>query len=76
MVGVRKEIDMNQNLPNNLQLVLWIKSRGMKDGAFGKLIPVSKDVISHILNGRRKPKQDIAERIERLTAGDIPADRW
>ena len=64
------------DLPNHLMLMLWIKSRGMKAGAFGKLIPISKDVISHILNGRRKPKQDIAERIERLTAGDIPADRW
>lgn len=64
------------DLPNHLLLMLWIKSRGMKDGAFGKLIPVSKDVISHILNGRRKPKQDVAERIERLTGGDIAADKW
>ncbi len=64
------------DLPNHLMLMLWIKSRGMKAGAFGKLIPISKDVISHILNGRRKPKQDVAERIERITAGEIRADKW
>lgn len=76
MVNARKEIDMNLNLPNHALLAAWLNMRGMKMGAFGKLIPVSKDVISHIINNRRKPKQDIAERIERLTAGDIPADRW
>lgn len=64
------------DLPNHLMLMLWIKSRGMKAGAFGKLIPISKDVISHILNGRRRPKQDVAERIERITAGEIRADKW
>ena len=64
------------DLPNHLMLMLWIKSRGMKAGAFGKLIPISKDVISHILNGRRKPKLDVAERIERITAGEIRADKW
>ena len=74
MVNARKESHMD--LPNYALLAAWLKTRGMKMGAFGKLIPVSKDVISHIINGRRKPKQDIAERIERLTAGDIPADKW
>ena len=64
------------DLPNYALLAAWLKMRGMKDGAFGKLVPVSKDVISHIINNRRKPKQEVAERIERLTAGDIPADKW
>jgi len=48
----------------------------MKAGAFGALVPISKDVISHIINGRRLPKPDVAEKIERLTGGDIKAREW
>lgn len=64
------------NLPNHAMLAGWLKSRGMKSGAFGALIPVSKDVISMILNGKRKPRPEVAERIDRLTGGEIRADRW
>lgn len=64
------------NLPTHALLAGWIRSRGMKAGAFGALIPVSKDVISHIINGRRLPKPDIADKIERLTGGDIKASQW
>lgn len=64
------------NLPTHALLAAWLNARGMKKGAFGALIPVSKDVISKIVNGKRLPKQDVAERIERLTGGDISADKW
>jgi plasmid maintenance system antidote protein VapI len=64
------------NLPNNAMLAAWLRARGMKSGAFGKLIPVSKDVISLILTGKRAPKPDIAKRIEQLTGGDVAADKW
>ena len=74
MVGGRKENHMD--LPNYALLAAWLKVNHMKAGAFAEFIPVSKDVISHILNGRRKPKQEIADKIERLTAGTIRADKW
>lgn len=64
------------DLPNYALLAAWLKVNQMKAGAFAEFIPVSKDIISHILNGRRKPKQDVAEQIERLTAGEIRADKW
>jgi DNA-binding transcriptional regulator YdaS (Cro superfamily) len=48
----------------------------MKSGAFGALIPVGKDVISKIINGKRAPNPHVAERIERLTGGDISSDQW
>jgi len=64
------------NLPTHALLAGWIKSRGMKAGAFGALVPVSKDVISHIINGHRMPKPDVAEKIEWLTDGDIKAHQW
>jgi len=64
------------NLPTHALLAGWIRSRGMKAGAFGALVPISKDVISHIINGRRLPKPDVAEKIERLTGGDIKAREW
>ena len=64
------------NLPNYALMAAWLKMRGMKAGAFGKLVPVEKDVISRIINGKRAPKPHVAERIERLTGGDIAADQW
>ncbi len=70
----RKETAMN--LPTHALLAAWLTARGMKAGAFGALIPVSKDVISKIINGKRAPKPHVAERIERLTGGDIAADQW
>jgi hypothetical protein len=64
------------NLPNNALLSAWLRARGMKSGAFGKLIPAKKDVISMILTGKRKPKPEIAKKIEQLTGGDIKAADW
>lgn len=64
------------NLPTHALLAAWLTARGIKAGAFGALIPVGKDTISKIINGKRTPKQDVAERIERLTGGDISADQW
>ncbi len=64
------------NLPTHAMLAAWLTARGMKSGAFGALIPVGKDVISKIINGKRTPNQHVADRIERLTGGDISSDQW
>jgi len=63
-------------LPNHALLAAWLKTRGMKAGAFGKMIPISKDVIGPILNGKRAPREEVAKKIEQLTGGDVPADKW
>ena len=64
------------DLPNYALLAAWLKVNGMKAGAFAEFIPCSKDVMSFIINGKRRPKQDVADKIERLTAGTIRADKW
>lgn len=59
-----------------VKLVAWLAERNIKDGAFGSLIPVSKDVMSAILRGARKPRPEVADRIEALTDGAVKASEW
>jgi plasmid maintenance system antidote protein VapI len=64
------------DLPHHSKLAAWINARGLKAQAFGALVPINKDVVSRIINGKRKPTQEVAERIERITGGDISASGW
>jgi len=64
------------DLPNQSLLAAWLNARNIKQGAFAALIPISKDVISKIVLGQRKPRQNVADRIEKLTDGFVKADKW
>lgn len=51
----------------------YLRARRIPEAAFGRLIGVSQAAINRYATGRRRPRRDIAIKIEEATAGEVPA---
>jgi len=53
-----------------------IKNSGDTQSAWAARLCVSKGYMSGLLSGKKIPSLELAVRIERLTAGAVPAASW
>lgn len=59
---------------NNLQA--FIVERGIKQADFAASIGATQSMVSRLINGAATPSLALAAKIERATAGAVPASSW
>jgi transcriptional regulator with XRE-family HTH domain len=59
-----------------MTLTEWLKEKGTSQEAFAAVVGASQGQISRLLSGARGPGLDLAMKIEKATAGAVPASSW
>lgn len=59
---------------NNLQA--FIAANGIKQADFAASIGSTQSMVSRLINGAATPSLALAAKIERVTAGAVPASSW
>ena len=57
-------------------LAQFLDATELRQCDFAQAVEVSPWQISHLINWRRKPSLDLAQRIDELTQGTVPATSW
>lgn len=57
-----------------MRLAEYLKSKGIKRGDFAREIDVSAGWITSLCDGTGWPSREVAERIARVTSGQVTAD--
>ena len=58
------------------KLTTFLKIRGIARSAFAERVNVRSSTITRLLNGKRKPSLELADRIFQQTDGDVTPTDW
>lgn len=54
----------------------YLSDQGLTDAEFAKRIQCSREYVSMLRKGARRPSLEIADRIARATVGNVPLTSW